>query len=444
MKISSPSASSASTMISHIDGPCGFNRPHSRNTPLPWRPVAATAALLLMAACQSVPPPEAEPVTAPTVKTLTQARYDMVAADALPRIGDADLAAAWPALVASCRGFERSSTRREAWAEPCRHVQAVSAGDTGAQRAALAQRFDTYRVISVTLEDGSAEPRLLATETRGRITGYYEPLLKGSRTRAGPYVVPLHRPPADLLTIDLSSLYPELANRRLRGRLQPSDKGTRVVPYWSRAELTEERLRGAELLWVDDPIEAFFLQVQGSGRVQLPDGSTVRVGYADTNGHPYRSIGRVLVERGEMNLDDASMQGIAAWAQANPQRTSGLLNQNPSYVFFRELPLGDPNAGPVGAMGVALTPGYSVAADPRFIPLGAPVLIRTQHPLTGTPLDRLMLAQDTGGAIRGPLRFDFFWGFGKEAAAPAGRQRHDVQAWLLVPRGVRPESLLAN
>ena len=401
------------------------------------------ASLVLLAACQSVPPPVPPPAAPPpAVKTLTQVRYEKVADEALPPVADPDITAAWPALLASCRSFGRSNARREAWAEPCRH--AAAAKDIAARRAVLAQRFDAYRVLSVTLEDGSAEPRLLATETRGRITGYYEPLLNGSRTRAAPFVVPLHRPPADLLTIDLSSLYPELASLRLRGRLQPSEQGTRVVPYWSRAELTEERLRGAELVWVDDPVEAFFLQVQGSGRVRLPDGTMVRVGYADTNGHPYRSIGRVLIDRGELTLEQASMQGISAWVRANPQRAAELLNQNPGYVFFRELPLGDPNAGPVGAMGVPLTPGYSVAADPRFIPLGAPLILSTEHPVGGAPLTRLMLAQDTGGAIRGPLRFDFFWGFGAEAAVPAGRQRHDVLAWLLVPRGLRPETLLGS
>lgn len=409
---------------------------------LPARLTVAGAALCLAAACETVPPPAPPQAPPPTVKTLTQARYEKVTADALPQIADADIAAAWPALLGSCRSFESSNKRRAAWAEPCRHAAAASASDVSARRAVLAQRFDAYRVLSVTLEDGSPDPRLLASETRGRITGYYEPLLRGSRTRAAPYVVPLYRPPADLLTIDLSPLYPELANQRLRGRLQQTDRGPRVVPYWSRAELTEERLRGSELLWVDDVIEAFFLEIQGSGRVRLSDGTTVRLGYADSNGHPYRSIGRVLIDRGEMTLEQASMQGIAAWVRANPQRANELLNQNPSYVFFRELPLGDPNAGPVGATGVPLTPGYSVAADPRFIPIGAPVLIRTVHPLRGTPLDRLVLAQDTGGAIRGPLRFDFFWGFGAEAAESAGRQRHDVQAWLLVPRGVRPEQLL--
>ncbi|MBK9243653.1 MAG: MltA domain-containing protein [Burkholderiales bacterium] len=431
-------------MISHI-GRLRCSKPvHSRNgRRLP--PLASLAVALLVAACQTVPPPAPPPAAAPpSVKTLTQARYERVAPESLPRVADADLAAAWPALLASCSSFERHGARRAIWGETCRRAAAVPSGDDAAQRLFLGERLDAYRVLSVTLEDGSTEQRLLATEARGRMTGYYEPLLSGSRAKAAPYLVPLHRPPADLLTIDLSPLFPELANQRLRGRLQQSDKGQRVVPYWTRADLTEQRLRGAELLWVDDAIEAFFLQVQGSGRVRFRDGSMTRVGYADTNGHPYRSIGRVLVERGELPLEQASMQGIKAWARANPRRVAELLNENPSYVFFRELPLGDPNAGPLGALGVPLTPGYSVAVDPRFIPLGAPLLVSSEHPVSGEPLRRLMLAQDTGGAIRGPLRFDFFWGFGAEAAVPAGRQRHDVQAWLLVPRGVAPEKLLGS
>lgn len=430
-------------MISHTDGPLRVQW-NCKKRARPTGCALAIAALLLAAGC-TTPPKPAPPAperAPPTIKTLTQARFDQAAVADWPAIGDDDLAAAWPALLQSCRAFERA--RREAWAEACRHVAAVAPTDIAAQRALLAQRFDAYRVSAATLEDGSAEPRVLSTEVRGRITGYYEPLLNGSRTRAAPYLVPLYRRPADLLTIELSSLHPELAQLRLRGRLQASEHGTKVLPYWPRAELTEDRLRGSELLWVDDPIEAFFLQIQGSGRIRLPDGTMVRVGYADTNGHPYRSIGRMLIERGEMTLEQASMQAIAAWGRANPKRLPELLNQNPSFVFFRELPLGDPNAGPVGAMGLPLTPGYSVAADPRFIPLGAPLLIATTHPGTGAPLRRLVLAQDTGGAIRGPLRFDLFWGFGSDAAVPAGRQRHDVEAWLLVPRGVAPESLLAK
>jgi membrane-bound lytic murein transglycosylase A len=412
--------------MSHTAAPLRWRGRHCRKALLP------VAAALLAAGCATPPPP--------ALKTLTQARYERVAPEALPPLADADIDAAWPALLSSCAGFERGAARGDAWREPCRH--AAAATGTAARRAVLGERFDAYRVSTVTLEADRPQAPPIAIETRGRITGYYEPLLQGSRSPSDRYRVPLHRPPPDLLTIDLSPLHPELANLRLRGRLQPSADGNRVVPYWSRAELTPERLRGAELLWVDDAIEAFFLQIQGSGRVRLPDGSMVRVGYADSNGHPYRSIGRLLVERSELTLEEATMQGIVAWARANPQRAAALLNENPSYVFFRELPLGDPDAGPVGTMGVALTPGYSLAVDPRFIPLGAPVVVRTTHPLDGAPLSRLMLAQDTGGAIRGPLRFDFFWGFGSEAALAAGRQRHEAQAWLLVPRGARPEALL--
>jgi membrane-bound lytic murein transglycosylase A len=189
-------------------------------------------------------------------------------------------------------------------------------------------------------------------------------------------------------------------------------------------------------------LDAFFLQVQGSGRVRLDDGSTIRLAYADSNGQPYRSIGRWLVEHGELTLEQASMQGIRDWARAHPQRLDELLEANPSMVFFREQPIGDPEAGPAGALGVALTPGYSVAVDPRFVPLGAPVVLDTTPPSDTAPLRRMLIAQDTGGAIRGPLRFDWFWGTGAIAGDLAGRQRGDGSAWLLVPMGTRPEALL--
>lgn len=432
MKINNASASSASTMISHMAR-------HSR-----WVPLAAA---LLLAACQTPPPPAPPPAPAPVspppqVKTVTQARYEPVSLGTLPAAADADLLAAWPAWLASCRAFERgAAARRDAWRAVC-----AKAAQTPVQPAAIrlyfATEFDGWRVLAETREDkpnGDGRPVVVAE--RGRITGYYEPQLDGSRTPRAPYTVPLYRPPDDLLTIDLGSLYPELAGKRVRGRLE----GKRVVPYWSRAEVTPERLRGAELLWVNDPIEAFFLQVQGSGRVRLADeAKTVRVGYADVNGHPYRSIGRWLIDQGELTFDQASMQGIQAWARANPKRLNELLNQNPSVVFFRELPLGDPAAGPVGALGVPLTPGYSLAVDPRFVPLGAPLLLDTAHPATGAPLARVMLAQDTGGAITGPLRFDFFWGFGREAGAIAGKQRGEAAAVLLLPKGLRPEAALAR
>jgi membrane-bound lytic murein transglycosylase A len=408
--------------------------------------VTAVAALLL-AACQTTPPAPPTPVAAPPpIKTLTLARYERVGIDALPRIAPADLAGAWPAWRASCRAFERHAGRRALWQAPCDASAALDAPDAASILAFIGTYFDAWRLRAETREDdgAGAEPRVISVAERGRITGYYEPLLAGSRVRDARFSVPLHRRPDDLLIVDLAGLYPELAGKRVRGRLVDSPQGKRVLPYFARAELDESALKGYELVWVDDAIEAFFLQIQGSGRVQFADGAHVRVGYADTNGHPYKSIGRVLIDRGELSFEQASMQGIQAWARANPGKLGALLNENPSYVFFRELPLGDPKAGPVGALNVALTPGYSLAGDPQYVPLGAPVIIDTEHPTSKAPLTRLALVQDTGGAIRGPIRFDFFWGFGRTAGEHAGRQRHDVSAWLLLPKGVTPEAALST
>lgn len=412
------------------------------------RALLAPAALALLAGCQTLAPVPAPVPPAPQIKTVTMARYEAASFAQAPAVADADLSAAWPALLASCSAFERAP-RREVWLPLCSAARAVRSDDSAAQRAVLENQLDVYRVLTETREatNGGGEARLVDVTDRGRLTGYYEPELNGSRTRAEPFTVPLYRVPDDLLTIDLGGVVPELQGRRLRGRLSEAGNGRRVVPYWARADIDGAgRLRGQELLWVDDPVEAFFLQIQGSGRVRLASAAggetVVRVGYADTNGHPHRSIGAWLVERGELPLEKASMQSIKAWVRANPLRVRELLDQNPSYIFFRELPLGDPAAGPVGALNVALTAGYSVAVDPQFTPLGAPVLIRSVQPADGSPLVRLVLAQDTGGAIRGPIRFDLFWGSGRQAGDIAGRQRHDVSAWLLVPKGVRPESLL--
>jgi membrane-bound lytic murein transglycosylase A len=266
------------------------------------------------------------------------------------------------------------------------------------------------------------------------ITGYYEPLLRGSRSRGGAFQTALYRSPEDLLTIDLASLYPELKNMRLRGRVA----GNKVVPYFSRAEMgLKETLAGKELMWVDNAIDAFFLQVQGSGRVYLEDSKeTVRVAYADQNGHPYKSIGRYLIDRGELKLEQASAQGIMAWAAANPARQQELLNANPSFVFFREEKLADPAMGPKGALGVPLTSQRSMAIDPQFIPLGAPVFLSTTQPNSDVPLRRLMVAQDTGGAIRGAVRADFFWGFGAEAGEKAGKMKQTGLLWVLLPKQI--------
>jgi membrane-bound lytic murein transglycosylase A len=194
-------------------------------------------------------------------------------------------------------------------------------------------------------------------------------------------------------------------------------------------------LTGKEVVWVDDPIEAFFLQVQGSGRVQLIDAKeTIRVAYADQNGHPYKSIGRYLVDKGEMTLDQASAQNIKAWFAANPSRQQELLNANPSYVFFKEEKLSDANKGPKGALGVPLTAQRSIAVDPQYLPLGAPVFLSTTYPNKDLPLQKLVVAQDTGGAIKGAVRADYFWGFGQVAGDNAGRMKQRGMMWVLLPK----------
>ncbi|WP_420544438.1 murein transglycosylase A [Thauera aminoaromatica] len=328
-----------------------------------------------------------------------------------------ELSAAWPALRASCSTLVRQAP----WKAACEEAARLGgAPDGGTVRRFLESRFTPWQVVN---PDGSAN---------GLVTGYYEPLIRGSRTRGGRSTWPIHGVPQDMLTIELADVYPELKSLRLRGRLV----GNKVLPYWNRQQLSERQVPAPVLLWADDPIELFFLQVQGSGRVQLPDGSLVRVGYADQNGHPYQSIGRWLVAQGELTLDKASMDGIKRWAQDNPRRLQELLNANPSYVFFRELPAS--GGGPVGALGVPLSEGRSIAVDPRYVPLGAPVFLSTTQPLSERPLERLVMAQDTGGAIKGAVRADFFWGFGAEAGREAGKMRQQGRMWVLLPRGMKP------
>lgn len=333
-----------------------------------------------------------------------------------------NLAASWTAFQESCRGLA-SRPNGAAWVRVCALAREVDGQDGAAVRQFYETQFTPYAVVE---GDGRRE---------GMVTGYYEPLIQGSRKKDARYAIPVLGVPADLLTIELGDVYPDLKHRRLRGRLE----GTRVLPYWTRAEIEARRTShwpGKILLWVQDPVEFFFLQVQGSGRVQLPDGSRVRIGYADQNGHPYQSIGRLLVERGALKLEEASMQGIQAWARANPAQLQDLLNGNPSYVFFREMP--NTEGGPIGALGVPLTPERSIAIDPRYIPLGAPVWLATTRPNSTQPLNRLVLAQDTGGAIKGGVRADFFWGFGREAGELAGRMKQKGRMWVLLPPGVAP------
>ncbi|HEY0588409.1 MAG TPA: murein transglycosylase A [Pseudoduganella sp.] len=402
-------------------------------------PVCATAVALVLAGCVTPPPPPAKPAqpapvtpTVPATPAQPPAQPTVPAAPTPPakaefipaRFADLpgwerdDLRAAWPAFMLSCSKLAGGAD----WKEPCAIAKTVDANSQAAIRLFFESFFDPHQVVA---PDGS---------NSGLITGYYEPLLRGARKKGGPYQTPLYKVPDDMVIIDVGSVYPELAGKRVRGRL----KGKRVVPYPAREEISRSGLPGNELLWVDDSVEAFFLEVQGSGRVQLPDGETVRVAYADQNGRPYQSIGKWLVQKGELTTEQATAQGIKAWIDGHPTRQQELFNANPSYVFFKEEKLPDPKVGPKGTLNVPLTPQRSVAIDRTQLPLGAPVYLNTTLPGDDElPLQRLMLAQDTGGAIKGAIRLDLFFGFGSEAADFAGRMKQRGSIWVLLPKLAR-------
>jgi membrane-bound lytic murein transglycosylase A len=376
----------------------------------------ATLTAVVLAACTTAPPQQpAKPPVVPTPQKPAEL-FRPSSFNAVPGWQQDDLREVWSAFLNSCSVL----VKKPDWKEPCSVARDVDGSNVGAVRMFFEAFFVPSQVIN---PDGS---------DTGLVTGYYEPLLHGARKRGGPYQTPLYRVPDDLLTIDLASVYPELKNLRLRGRLV----GNKVVPYPTRGEmLRSNALAGKELVWVDDPIEAFFLQVQGSGRVQLADTKeTIRVAYVDQNGHPYKSIGRYLVDKGEMTLEQASAQSIKAWYISHPDRRDELLNANPSYVFFKEEKIADPSKGPKGALGVPLTPQRSIAVDTQFIPLGVPVFLATTQPGSDAPLQRLVMAQDTGGAIRNPVRADFFWGFGGDASEKAGRMKQRGSMWVLLPK----------
>lgn len=375
------------------------------------------AVLLLLAACSTLPgKPATRPETKPETKTEAPvtARYRAAGWSELPDWPGEQLQNSWTAWLGSCK---RLASRPD-WQALCSEATTISTTDTSAQRDYFERNFSPWRIESST------------GATDGLVTGYYEALLTGSLAQK-PGSVPIYGVPDDLLTIDISSLYPDLKGLRLRGRVD----GNKVLPYWSRADIDSGKAatQGKVLVWADDAVDAFFLQIQGSGRVQLEDGTLLRLGYADQNGHPYRSIGKWLVDNGEMTLDQASMQSIRAWAQAHPERLREMLEANPSFVFFRVLP--SDNSGAIGALNVPLTDEASIAVDPKFVPLGSPVYLATTRPNSSQPMNRLVHAQDTGGAIRGPIRADFFWGFGNEPAAKAGKMKQRGQVWILWPRG---------
>ena len=395
---------------------------------------AAAAIISLLAACASPPSGQApapvddarptvpgtppSPPTAPRPSapddappgTLQRgpARWVPVPWSDLPGWDSDRTAELWPALLAGC------AKPAAPWVALCQRAARFTPADDGFARDFLQQELKPYRLENAA--DGNPV---------GLATGYFEPLIMASRRPRPGFTVPLHRPPADL--------------------------GERK-PYWTRQQLdtlpaAKQRLRGQEIAYVPSPLDVLILQIQGSGRLRVTeaDGSqrTVRVAYAAHNDQPYRSVGRWLIEQGELRADAASWPAIRSWGErAGPQRLNEMLWSNPRVVFFREEVLADEvsgqpgqgTAGPRGGQGVPLTAGRSVAVDVTAVPYGTPLWLDTTEPLSATPLRRLVMAQDTGGAITGAVRVDYFWGTGEAAEQQAGRMKQPVKVWALWPR----------
>lgn len=374
------------------------------------RLAVAVLAVAVLAGCpQPEPPPER--------LTLTPAAF----AD-LPGWADDRPAEALPALLRSCAVFlaqpadkpiGRDGGRAGDWRAPCTAARMVPAADDTAVRRFLETWFQPWRASGGDKADGL-------------FTGYYEAELRGATQRDARYRHPIYGRPADLVTIDLKRFDLDKSDT-LIGRVD----GGKVVPYPRRAEIDRGALgpQASVLLWAEDPVDVLLLHIQGSGRVTLPDGLVKRVGFAISNGHRFVGIGKTLIERGKLSKDNSSMQAVVAWLKANPDEATALVAENPRYIFFRILD----GEGPQGAQGVALTAGRSLAVDLEHVPLGVPLWLDTHDP-DGKPLRRLMLAQDTGSAIKGPIRGDFFWGAGAGAFDKAGRMKSRGGYWLLLPR----------
>jgi membrane-bound lytic murein transglycosylase A len=405
----------------------GVARPGFAKPGLAW-----LLAALLAAACVPKPPPPDH---------LTLAAADFAELAGWREDGEG---AALAALRKSCDVFAKQPADAPIgpgglagtagdWRAPCAAAARLDPTDDAAARRFFEAEFQPFRLAN------NADPT-------GLFTGYYEAELRGSRRREGAFTTPLLRRPADLVMVELGRFRPAWRGERIAGRVENGQ----LTPYASRAEIERGALAGRhlDLFWVDDPVDAFFLQIQGSGRIRLPDGSVARVGYDGQNGQPYVSIGRLLVERGALSRDDVSMQTIRAWLAAHPGEAAALMDENPSYVFFREMAApadGADGGGPLGAQGVALTPGRSLAVDRAFLPLGVPLWLDLADPAERNgKLQRLVIAQDTGGAIRGPVRGDLFWGFGPHAAERAGMMKDRGTYYLLLPRNVAARAAVSS
>lgn len=399
------------------------------------------AAVLALCGCVPSQPQGPAAGTAPVDHTL---RLVPTPFDKVPGWQDDKLAEALAAFLSNCRALGTMPAEQSLggqgealalggvaalWRPACDAAGTVPTGDDAAARTYFEANFTASAVTD-------AGATAAADRGEGLFTGYFDPEVAGSRSPGGKYKVALLGRPGDLVQVDLGDFVDDLKGRAVVGRVQ----GNRLVPYYDRQQIEGGALarRRLELLWLADPIDAYFLQVQGSGRVDLPDGKVVRVTYAGQNGRRSVLIGKILIDRGDIPREQISMQSIRAWLEAHPDRIDDVLNQNPSYVFFREASDLRPDQGPPGALGVPLTPGRSLAVDRAFLPLGAPVFVDTTDPVTNQPWRRLAIAQDVGGAIRGPVRTDIFFGWGRDAEDRAGRMRRPGREFLLLPKQAAP------
>lgn len=396
---------------------------HSLSFSKLWKRIAGAASMLVLASCAYLPPPDETPLPTQTDSALLlkQVKFEDV-----PGWAGADHSLILPAFLKSCgalakkpldadMGPDQRMGKISDWVDICDDAKKIRPGNKVEVDFFFQSRFVPY------LASNNQNPE-------GLFTGYYEPELEGRWGPEGNFSIPVYSRPNDLVSANLSQFDDEFKGRQIAGRIV----NNRMIPYNSRREINSGALqgRGLEILWVNDPVTLFFLHVQGSGRVRMADGSTVRIGYAGRNGRPYTSIGKELVNMGEIPLKDVTAPAIMDWLRARPEAGQRLMNKNESFVFFRVVN-GD---GPLGAQGVPLTPGRSMAVDRKFVPYGVPIWLNTTDPLDPKlPLRRLMVAQDTGSAIKGPVRGDVFWGFGAEAAQRAGVMKSRGQYYLILP-----------
>ncbi len=400
-------------------------------TPNPSPPIAPTPAV---PSRPNTPSSSAAPVAPIDIIPLSFGALDF---PALPDWAATDVSAARRAMVRSCASIQRRpasaplsniatySGRVSDWADVCRLASDAAQDDR--------RYWETnFQAWSISVPTGAP----------GRLTGYYEPIMAARRVRDGVYSEPIQGRPADLLEIDMGAFDPALRARGFVGRVE----GNKIVPYPPRAQINAD---SAPVLAWGEPAEVLSLQVQGSGRLQFDDGTQIRAAFAAHNGQRFGSNAQELIRRGHLSATGASLDALKNWFKtASPQESREVLNANPRTVFFKLQPITDPNAGPTGGQSIALEPNGSLAVDTAYHAYGVPIFVAADAPRVALTVDktlrRLLIAQDTGGAIKGPLRGDLFWGTGPEAGLRAGRINHDTRFWVLLPKGLDPSVLAAN